>query len=170
MAPNTRTHIALAILWTVILGATLYVAVQGLSAVLDATSKIIAAIITGLFALIGAFVTHVLTTQRKREAEQLRRKQDRYASILDGLVPYIRSQGEDTDAFAMAVLHAYVVGDESVAEAIRDFTKTRTAENLDEIVQSMRADLGMKQLPQIQGSSFTSGLLPEVQPKKKGGL
>lgn len=174
MGSNTRTNIALAVLWAAILGATLYVAIQGLSVVLDATARIITAIITGLFVLIGAYVTHVLTTQRERETEQLRQKQERYASILDGLVSYIRNKGEDSDSFAMAVLHAYVVGDESVAEAIRKFTKDRTSQNLDQIVLSMRKDLGMEPLKDLEveelrkesqtDAAWTSGLLPP--PKK----
>jgi hypothetical protein len=111
MNKTTRTNLALAILWAAILLVTAYFIVEGLKALAEPVSKIIVAVLTGLFALIGAYITHVLTSQREREAEQIRRKQERYAAILDGLVPYIRSEGADQDEFARSVLHAYVVGD-----------------------------------------------------------
>jgi hypothetical protein len=157
MNSATRSNLALAILWAAILLVTGYFIVEGLKTLAEPVSKIIVAVLTGLFALIGAYVTHVLTTQREREAEQVRRKQERYAEILQGLVPYIRSQGAKADEFAVPVLRAYVVGDKQVALAIARFLTARTFENLDAIVASMRRDLGMETL--ADGTS-TRGLLP----------
>ena len=138
----TRSNLALAILWAAILLATGYFIVEGLKVLVEPVSKIIVAVLTGLFVLIGAYVTHVLATQREREAEQVRRKQDRYAAILEGLVPYIRSKGAKADEFAVPVLHAYVVGERRVVSAIARFLENRTSDQLDDIVRSMREDLG----------------------------
>jgi len=74
----------------------------GLSVTLDAVSKIVVAVITGAFGIATAVVTHALTVQRERDAEQLRRKQERYAQILERLSPYIRNRGDPTDGFATA--------------------------------------------------------------------
>lgn len=106
MSRARRTDLALVILWAAILLGAAYFIVVGLKVLAEPVSKIIVAVLTGLFALIGAYVTHVLTTEREREAEQTRRKQERYAGILQGLVPYIRSQGAGADEFAVPVLHA----------------------------------------------------------------
>jgi len=157
MKSDKGARIAQAILWFAILGATLYMAIHGLSVIVDSTSKIVAAILTGLFGLVGAYVTHVLSVQSQRDAERLRRKQDCYAEIMQRLVPYIRSKGEGADELAPAVLYSYVVADETVAKAICDFTKSRTSDKLDEIVESMRKDLGM---PSLNGVAPTTGLLP----------
>lgn len=162
----TRSNLALAVLWGAILLATGYFMVVGLGVLVEPVSKIIVAVLTGLFALIGAYVTHVLTTQREREAEQVRRKQERYAEILQGMVPYIRSKGEN-DAFAVSVLHAYVVGHNSVAKAIAGFLAARTPDNLDAIVNSMRKDLGMEAL---QEGTSTAGLLPAPKPTSPGTM
>ena len=157
MNKTNRSNLAIAILWAAILLATGYFIVEGLKVLAEPVSKVIVAVLTGLFALIGIYVTHVLTTQREREAEQVRRKQERYAAILEGLVPYIRSKGAKADEFAVPVLHAYVVGDRRVASAISMFLEDRTADRLDAIVHSMREDLGMETLE--EGTS-TKGLLP----------
>ena len=145
MNSTTRTNLALGVLWAAILLVTAYFIVEGLKELAEPTSKIIVAVLTGLFALIGAYITHVLTTQREREAEQLRRKQERYAAILEGLFPYIRSKGIAADDFAKPVLHAYVVGDKRVASAINRFLQSRSAERLDDEARC-RKDLGMEAL------------------------
>lgn len=82
MNSNTRSNLALGILWAAILLSALYFITVGLRVLAEPVSKVVVAILTGLFALIGAYVTHVLTTQREREAEQVRRKQARYEDIL----------------------------------------------------------------------------------------
>jgi hypothetical protein len=50
-------------------------------------------VLDGVFALIGAIVTHVPTTRREREADQLRRRHERYAAILEQLVPFTLPMG-----------------------------------------------------------------------------
>jgi hypothetical protein len=165
MKKTTLTNLGLAVLWAAILLTTAVFIVRGLRELAEPTSKIIVAVLTGLFALIGAYITHVLTTQREREAEQLRRKQERYAAILEGLVPYIRSKGANVDEFAKPVLHAYVVGERRVASAINRFLESRTAQGLDEIVRAMREDLGMEPL---EKSTSTEGLLPAPQQSPPG--
>ncbi|QDU11287.1 hypothetical protein [Gimesia aquarii] len=156
MSTSTRSNIAIAILWIAILLATGYYIVEGLKVIAEPVSKIIVAVLTGLFALIGVYFTHVLTTLREREADQVRRKQERYAAILEGLVPYIRSDGDKADEFAVPVLHAYVVGERRVASAIARFLEDRTSKKLDTIVSSMRVDLGMEPL---DPDTSTEGLL-----------
>ncbi len=167
MTATEKSNLALAVLWAAIIGVTLYMLFYGLSVVVEATSKIVVAVLTGTFALVGAYVTHVLSIQKEREAEALRRKQERYAAILEGLVPYIRAKGADSDAFATAVLHAYVVGNRHVAEAIHQFIKERTSQNLDSIVHFMREDLGMEGL---MGVAPTAGLLPPPKQSDPGIL
>lgn len=152
-----RSDVALALLWLVILLAAAYFVAAGVRTLAEPVSKIIAAVLTGLLALIGAYVTHVLATQREREKDQMQRKQERYAEILQGLVPYIRSKGAKADEFAVPVLHAYVVGSKQVASDISRFLANRTTDSLDAIVASMREDLGMEKLE--KGTS-TRGLLP----------
>jgi hypothetical protein len=158
---NTRNNIALAILWGAILWAAVWFVVEGLKVFAEPVSKIIVAVLTGLFALIGAYVTHVLAIQKEREVEQLRRKQERYAAILEGLVRYIRSQGSNVDEFAKPVLHAYVVGDKRVASTINRFLESRTHERLDAIIIAMREDLGMEALTE---DTSTKDLLPAPKP------
>jgi len=129
----------------------------GLSVTLDAVSKIVVAVITGAFGIATAVVTHALTVQRERDAEQLRRKQERYAQILERLSPYIRNRGDPTDGFATAVLHAYVVGAPAVAAGIRDFMSSRDGKTLDRVIAAMRTDLGMEPLAM---ETSIQGLLP----------
>ncbi len=167
MVSTSKANVYLAVLWLLIIGMILYMVLYGLSVVVDATSKIVVAILTGLFVLAGAFITHVLALQKDREAEVLRRKQERYAAILEGLVPYIRAKGMESDAFATAVLHSYVVGDKWVAEAIHQFVKERTSERLDKIVYWMRKDLGMEDL---MGVAPTAGLLPAPKTSDPGTI
>lgn len=117
--------------------------------------------------MIGTYVNHILTVDREREADRLRRKQERYAAILEGLVPYIRSKGAEPDAFATAVLQAYIVGEPRVAHAIRMFTLDGTSERLDKIVSAMRADLGMEPLIDL---APTAGLLPPPKATETGSI
>lgn len=167
MGTTNKTNLYLAIIWLLVFGVTLYMIFHGLSVVIEATSKIIVAILTGMFVMAGAFLSHILAQQKEREAEVLRRKQERYAAILEGLVPYIRAKGADSDAFATAVLHSYVVGDIWVAEAIHQFINERTSENLDRIIYWMRKDLGMEDL---MGVAPTAGLLPAPKANELGTL
>ena len=167
MKRETRSSLPLAILWVAILLTTVYFIVEGLKVAAEPTSKIIAAVLTGLFALIGGYITHLLATERERGAEQLRRKQERYAKILDGLIPYIRDPDAKAVKFANPVLHAYVASDKRVASAIHSFLNARTSANLDAIINSMRKDLRMEAL---ESSTSTEGLVPAKEPKVKGSI
>jgi hypothetical protein len=162
-----RSNHALVVLWGFILFTTAYFIIEGLKVITEPLSKVIVAVLTGLFVLIGAYLTHVLANQREREVEQIRRKQERYAQILEGLVPYIRSKGAKADEFAVPVLHAYVVGEKRVASAIACFLNKRTSENLDAIIRSMREDLGMENLEE---GTTTKNLLPEPKHDEPGTI
>jgi hypothetical protein len=167
MSRATLLNVALAALWAIALLAGGLAVYYGLRVAVDAASKIFVAVITGIFGILAAYVTHVFSVQRERGAEQLRRKQERYSEILKALAPYLRSRGDDSDAFATAVLHAYVVGSPAVAEAIRNFMAARNVKSLDGVVSSMRSDLGM---PRLDEATTTASLLPTPPAKTLGGL
>lgn len=105
----SRKNLPVAILWLLLLlgvaGATVY----GLQVALDAVSKVIVAVLAGVFGLLAAVLTHALARERERETEWTRLKQQKYSVILSKLAKYVRSNKEDADEFATAVLDAYLI-------------------------------------------------------------
>jgi hypothetical protein len=169
-----RPRLDVGILWglfvLVAVAATLY----GLKVVTDSVSKIVVAVITGAFGIMVAIATHALAELREREMEAWRKKQERYAGILERLGAYVRDHEQNNDAFATAVLQSYIVSAAPVIAKVRVFIDHRTAESLDGVVIAMRADLALAPIDAGSRSTpapgdFTRALFPVPAPVKLPG-
>jgi flagellar motor component MotA len=78
------------VLWAIVIGVTIGTAWYGFRVVAEPISKIIVAIIGAAAILLGAILTHALTTLREQKIELQRQRQTNYASILEKLTPYVR--------------------------------------------------------------------------------
>lgn len=148
-------NIGIAVLWDLFI----FVAAKTVTSVLQAATaslaKVAIAVLTGVFALIGAVVTHALNARHDRELDDLRRKRDSYASILNLIAPFVRAQSETSEALTTALLQATIVGTPRVASAVRAFLEDKAAAKLDEVLAAMRDDLDM-----APASIRTTGLFP----------
>lgn len=162
-------------LWAVFVVVAIAATMYGLKVVTDSVSKIVVAVVTGTFGIMVAIVTHAMTQLRERELEAWRKKQERYALILERLGSFVRDRTENNDTFASAVLQSYVVAAPSVIVAVRAFMRTPEAQSLDEVVTAMRSDLELALLPVDSGveprGGLTRPLFPIAKPAEpKGGF
>ena len=153
-----RSEVAIVVLWIALLAAAGLATKYALAAALDAVSKVVVAVLAGFFVLMAAVLTHALAEHRERALEARRRKQERYADILERLGPYLRESSQSSDNFSAAVLNASIVGAPGVLRAIRKFRNTKHTAELDEIILAMRSDLEM---PHVENEMIsTAGLFP----------
>jgi hypothetical protein len=159
-----REDLAIAVLWSVILVILIFAVVVGLRETIDATSKIIVAVIGAAVTLGAAILTHAFTVLREQRLELQRQKQLNYAALVDKLAPFVRGPKEQIDEFTKAHLFSWVVGSSEVVERTTEFMALRSAPALKALLLAMRRDLGLPDTDAPLGPLF-SPVDPPARPE-----
>lgn len=152
-------------IWAVVLILAAWAGIYAVTSSLDAVTKVMVAVVGGAAVLLGAILTHALTSLREQKIELQRQRQTNYGILADRLVPFVRAP-ERSDELTQAHLYSWVVGSPEVIDCTGRFVKTRSEDNLRALLVAMRRDIGLVELP--PNTRFESSLLQ--QPKPAGGL
>jgi hypothetical protein len=109
-----KEDVAIAVLWGIILIVLIDAVVVGIRDTLDATSKIVVAVIGGAVTLGAAILTHALTVLREQRLEVQRQKQLNYAALVEKLASFVRNPKTQIDEFTKVHLYSWVVGSSEV--------------------------------------------------------
>ena|ERR1051326_4047798 len=109
-------RVALLLFWTiallVVIGATVY----ALFMAVDNITRVAVAVIGAAAIVVGAIINHALAVQREQEAERRRLLQQNYASILERVSKYVRSNRKDEDSLESAHLFSWIVASPRVID------------------------------------------------------
>ena len=130
-------------LWAIVLIITIGAAIYGLRETAEAVSKIVVAIIGATAILLGAIVTHALTSLREQRIEIQRQRQENYGKLLEKLATFVRDPKKEADEFTKVHLYSWVVGSAEVVESTTEFMKKRSKDNLRKLLLAMRNDVGL---------------------------
>jgi hypothetical protein len=159
-----RETLGIAALWLVIIAVVGLASWYGIHETVNAVLKIAVAIIGAAAILLGAILTHALTTLREQHLEQRRHMQENYKNLVERIAPYVRDP-KNSDDFETIHLHSWVVGSPRVVSCTQTFMAERSPDALRQLLAAMRSDLGLREAP--KGVSLENIL---KQPEPKSGL
>ena len=136
---------------------TYYLALQ----IAEGIAKILSIVVAAAPPLLMAIFKFSLDKQKELDILTENAKRERYFALIDRIAPFVRSNGQDTDAFTVAFLAACVHGSKDVIAAIEMYrNKPTDSEAIQKILKEMRKDVGLV-ATDLDGVNFQRAFPPQ---------
>lgn len=113
----------------------------------EAFTKIAVAIIGAAAVIMAAILKYSLELKKEREHREWLAKQENYKELLGKIGDFARGREDADDALTSAHLGSWAFGDHSVMKSTNAFMRSRTRDDLIQLLRDIRESLQQPELP-----------------------